>query len=84
MRDSISKNFNSKNVKELGKISCQFSFVIEKDGIFTDVKSIGKNESFNREIIRTIKGINVKWIPAQKDGRIVKYLFICPLTMFLR
>ncbi|SIQ12329.1 hypothetical protein SAMN05880574_10631 [Chryseobacterium sp. RU37D] len=62
-------------------ISCEAVFVVEKDGSISNIKATGDNESFNKEIVRTISKIKQKWIPAKYNGQIVRSRFRFPMKI---
>ena len=64
-----------------GKVTTEVTFVVERDGSITDVKTKGGNGDFNDEAARTIKSIKNKWTPAKINGKSVRYRFRLPLTM---
>lgn len=83
-RNKISKSFDTSVMKGgEGVITTTISFVVERDGSFSDVKAEGLNTDFNAEAIRAIKSIKNKWIPAKIGGENVRFLYKFPITMSL-
>ncbi len=81
-RNKVSGSFNASSMKgDEGTVKTEVTFVVERDGSITDVKTDGKNLDFNSETIRTIKSIKNKWTPAKINGKSVRYRFRLPLTM---
>lgn len=83
-RQRVSEVFNSAvfNGNE-GTLKTTVYMTINEDGSVSDFRSEGSNEKFNAEVLRTVKFIteNVKWNPAKKNGKPVKFMFKLPLTM---
>lgn len=80
-RNQFTKVFRSDKIKEKGVVKTLILFVIEKDGSIIEVKALGGNQTFNDESIRAIKKIKGTWIPAEINGKKVRYRFRLPLTM---
>ncbi len=56
------------------------SFVIEKDGLISNVKIVkSPHPSFSVEVIRVIKRMP-KWIPGKKNGEIVRTKVVMPFA----
>ena len=66
---------------DVGRVTTEVIFVVERDGSITDVKANGSNRDFNAEAVRTVKSIKNKWAPAKINGQSVRYRFRMPLTM---
>lgn len=66
-----------------GTIRTTAYFTVEEDGRINNITAVGDHEKFNNEISRAIMEVsgNTKWIPAEKDGKPVKYRFKIPMTM---
>lgn len=83
-RQRVSEVFNSAvfNGNE-GTLKTTVYMTINEDGSVSDFRSEGSSEKFNTEVLRTVKFIteNVKWNPAKKNGKPVKFIFKLPLTM---
>ena len=61
-----------------GKVYCKF--VVEKDGEISDIKILkGLRKLFDDEAIRVIS-IMPKWIPAEKNNKIVRCYFTLPVS----
>lgn len=80
-RQLLATTFNVKKVSAKGKVSCEITFVIDRDGSLVDVKASGNNQSFNREAIAAISKIRTKWIPAKLHNQPVRYRFRIPLNL---
>lgn len=80
-RQLIAANFNVNKVVAKGNISCEITFVIDRDGSVTDVKATGNNQSFNQEAVAAISKIKTKWIPAKLNNQPVRYRFRVPLNL---
>ena len=81
-RNKFASSFDSSQIKAVGEVSTNISFIIEKDGSFTHLKAEGNNAQFNTEAIRAIKSIKNKWAPAKMNGEVVRSRFNLPLKMF--
>ncbi len=83
LRQMISKNFKMKNVitNNAEQISCDLTFIIDKEGSMTYIRALGSNDSFNKEAERAISKIKQKWTPAEINGQKVHYRFKIPLTI---
>lgn len=80
-RQLIATNFNVNKVIAKGKVSCEITFVIDRDGSLVDVKASGNNQSFNKEAVSAITKIKTKWIPAKLNNQPVRYRFRVPLNL---
>lgn len=81
-RTKFSQTFKMRKVSGRGQIKSEVRFVIDQQGIITDIIAIGDNISMNKEMERTIKAISkTKWKPAKIDGHPVKCRFKLPITM---
>ncbi|WEK68910.1 MAG: energy transducer TonB [Candidatus Chryseobacterium colombiense] len=83
LQNMISKNFKMKNVitHNAEQISCDLTFIIDREGSMTEIKAIGSNDSFNKEAERAISKIKQKWSPAEINGQKVRYRFKIPLSV---
>ncbi len=78
----ILENFDSSAMEGgEGTVKTEISFIIERDGLLTNLKATGVNLSFNREAERTVKSMRVKWSPATLNGQPVPSPYRIPLTM---
>lgn len=80
-RERLSNNLDVSSIDFQGKITTTVSFTVDEDGNLKNVKAIGNNEEFNAEVIRTVKSIRTKWIPARKDGKPIESTFSTNLTL---
>lgn len=81
-RTKVMQNFDTSSFQdEGGMISTTITFIVEKDGSISGIKADGKNSTFNREAIETIKKIKGKWIPAKIKGQPVRSYFKFPVSM---
>lgn len=76
---NVEKYLNEKeSVTEIKMIA---TFIVEKDGSFTDIKIRESNEpSFNNEAIRVLKSMP-KWNPATENGVPVRSDFTLPIMI---
>lgn len=81
-RSKVNGNFDTSIMdSDVGTVTTEVIFVVERDGSITDIKANGSNRDFNAEAIRTVKSIKNKWTPAKINGKSVRYRFRMPLTM---
>ena len=57
------------------------TFIIEPDGTMSNILAEGENQSFNKEMKRTLKTIKDKWIPAEIKGKKVRFYYNVPIKM---
>ena len=57
------------------------TFIIEPDGTMSNILAEGENQSFNKEMERTLKTIKYKWIPAEIKGKKVRFYYNVPIKM---
>jgi len=81
-RNNFSQTFKMEKVRGRGQIKSEVRFVIDQQGIITDIITIGDSKSMNKEMERTIKVMSkTKWIPAKINGQPVKFRFKLPITI---
>lgn len=76
----IHQNFRLRKVQISEKTECQVFFTIDADGNITKISAIGDNPSLNKESIRAVSKIKVKWAPAEINGVKVRSFYRVPLT----
>lgn len=82
LKHMIEKKFKvRKELNTSQNLTCEITFIIERDGSMSDIKAFGNNESFNNEIVNSMGKIKDKWIPAQVDGQKIRSRYKLPLTM---
>lgn len=60
------------------------AFVIERDGSMTDIKVVrGSDKNLEREAIKVLKKLKVKWEPGYKDGEKVRTQYLLPIKVAL-
>lgn len=62
-------------------LSTTLSFIIEPDGTMSNILAEGENQSFNKEMERTLKTITDKWFPAEIKGKKVRFYYNVPIKM---
>lgn len=77
---------NKLDVKKLfgvGKVQTVITFVVEKDGSITNMKSSGSNKNFNIESKNTLEKLlkKAKWNPAKVNNKVVRSEYKFPVTM---
>lgn len=81
-REGFQKNFDPKNsFKGSGTYQTLITFIVDENGIISQVFAMGKNDSFNTLAINAIKKIKGKWNPGKVNGNPVKSRFKFPMTM---
>ncbi|WP_027382839.1 energy transducer TonB [Epilithonimonas caeni] len=81
-REGFQKNFDPKNsFKGTGTYQTLITFIVDENGIISQVFATGNNDSFNNLAINAIKKIKGKWNPAKVNGNRVKSRFKFPMTM---
>jgi len=83
-RNNFSQTFKAGKVNGRGQIKSEVRFVVDQQGMITDITTIGQNKSMNKEMERAIKAMSkTKWTPAKIDGQPVKFRFKLPITINL-
>jgi protein TonB len=60
------------------------AFVIERDGSMTDIKVVrSSDKNLEKEAIRVLKKLKVKWEPGIKDGEKVRTQYLLPIKVAL-
>lgn len=81
-RNKVMQNFDTSDFEENGGvIKTTVTFIVEKDGTISGIKTNGGNAEFSREAERTIKAVKGKWIPAKIKGEPVRSYFKFPISM---
>ncbi|MNU18567.1 hypothetical protein D3C71_67720 [compost metagenome] len=81
-RNKVMNKFDVSAFEDEGSVNTTVTFIVEKDGTISDIKTNGKDASFNAEAIRTIKAVKGKWEPGKnKKGESVRSYFKFPITM---
>ncbi len=79
--DNIRYPAESKKVASQGRVI--ISFVVEKDGSLTNVRTVhGVDSSIDREAVRVIK-LSPKWSPAIQNGKLVRVAYSVPIAFTL-
>lgn len=81
----VGNNFEKPDVDEnFSSLNVIMSFVIEKDGSMTEIKALRSSDKFmEREAIRVLKSMKIKWSPGYKDGEKVRVLYTLPIKVAL-
>lgn len=80
-RNILFKNFRPEKFSGSSDIHCDLIFVVNKEGIISEVKAIGINEEFNNEAVYAISQIKQKWIPGTLNDIPVNYRMKVPLDL---
>ncbi|WP_264521687.1 energy transducer TonB [Flavobacterium sp. N1994] len=63
-------------------VSVIMSFIIEKDGSMTDIKVLrSTDKNLEKEAIRVLRALRIKWSPGVKDGEKVRTLYTLPIKV---
>lgn len=69
----------------ISSVSVIMSFVIEKDGSMTEIKVLrSSDKDVEREAIRVLKSMKVKWSPGYKDNEKMRTLYKLPIRVNLQ
>ncbi|WP_293891131.1 energy transducer TonB [Flavobacterium sp.] len=81
----VGNNFEKPDVGEsMDAISVIMSFVIEKDGSMSSIKVLrSSDKNMEREAIRVLKSLRIKWSPGYKDGDKMRTLYTLPIKVAL-
>ena len=81
----VGNNFEKPDVDEhISSVGVIMSFVIEKDGSMTDIKVLrSSDKNMEKEAIRVLKSLKVKWSPGFKDGEKMRTLYTLPIKVAL-
>ncbi|MCX8532943.1 energy transducer TonB [Chryseobacterium luquanense] len=81
-RNKVMNKFDVSAFDDQGTVSTTVTFIVEKDGTISDIRTNGKDASFNAEAVRTIKAVKGKWVPGKnKKGESVRSYFKFPISM---
>ena len=79
----IIDNIQRPDADEMGvSMNVIMSFVIEKDGSMSEIKAVrSSDKNLEKEAIRVLKAMKIKWSPGWKDGAKVRTLFMLPIKV---
>lgn len=81
-RNKVINKFDGSDFSNEGTLSTTVTFIVETNGTISDIKTNGKDATFNAEALRTIKAVKGKWIPGKnKKGEAVRSYFKFPISM---
>jgi len=81
-RNKVMNKFDNSGFDNEGVLSTTVTFIVETNGTISEIKTNGKDASFNAEALRTIKAVKGKWIPGKnKKGEAVRSYFKFPISM---
>lgn len=81
-RNKVINKFDTSAFEEQNSVATVVTFIVETNGTISDIKTNGKDASFNSEAIRSIKAVKGKWIPGKnKLGQPVRSYFKFPISM---
>lgn len=79
--ENFSRRFSASSLNgNVNEIIVKLSFVVEKDGSFTDVKIIEDDLGLGKDAIRVLMAMP-KWKPAEHNGRTVRSMFTLPIKI---
>ncbi|MFY0482194.1 energy transducer TonB [Flavobacterium sp. PLA-1-15] len=81
----VAKNFKTPEMDNEKAIKVYVSFVIEKDGTMTDIR-VPRNPGYglDKEAIRVLKSLNIKWSPGMIKGKPVRTSYNLPINVQVR
>jgi periplasmic protein TonB len=83
-RKYIEDNFKAPDAEDSGDATVKVlvSFVVEKDGSISDIKIL-RNPGYgmDKEAIRVLKALKIKWIPGQIAGQAVRTVYNLPIAV---
>jgi protein TonB len=71
-RNKFMKTFDSNKLKSNGAFSTVITFIVDENGVLSQVLATGKDDTLNSEAIRTVKKMKTKWTPGIVNGKPVK------------
>ena len=81
-RNNFARIFDGSRIRGNGIFKSELQFVINEEDFVTEIITTGDNKSMNKEMERTAKSLSkTKWVPAEIDGKPVKFKFRLPITM---
>ena len=84
-RRLFQQHFTITNLRKdfYGVFTTQLSFVVETNGMISEVKATGDSKDFNKEVERTFKKSNskIKWKPGIVDHQPVRSRYNFPITI---
>lgn len=84
-REYVGDNFEKPNNNDnLESLSVIMSFVIEKDGSMSSIRALrSSDKNMEKEAIRVLKSLKIKWSPGYKDGQKMRTLYTLPIKVAL-
>lgn len=81
----VAKNFKTPEMDSEKAVKVYVTFVIEKDGTMTDIK-VPRNPGYglDKEAIRVLKSLKVKWSPGMVKGKPVRTAYSLPINIQVR
>lgn len=81
-RNKVMNKFDNSGFETGETLSTTITFIVETNGTISEIKTNGKDATFNAEALRTIKAVKGKWIPGKnKKGEAVRSYFKFPISM---
>lgn len=66
-----------------GNYSAVVTFTVDEKGDVVNIKATGSTEKFNEAVIKAVKKVDGKWLPATRNGAATKSYFKFPFRMNL-
>jgi len=79
--NTLKEKISQSKIIGKGMMNCEISFVVIKNGRLTDIRAIGENQSFNKEVVKAVSKIKEKWIPATTNKTAVNKVFKIPFVI---
>ena len=81
-RTKVSQNMDISDFEGSGeKLSAKVTFIVERDGTISNIKSSGADSQFNKEAEKAVKAVKGKWNAAKLKGQAVRTYFSIPITI---
>jgi protein TonB len=81
----VGNNIEKPDMEEnVTAVSVYMSFIIERDGTMSEIKVIrSSDKNLEREAIRVLKALKIRWSPGYKDGEKMRTLYTLPIKVTL-
>jgi protein TonB len=78
----VGNSIEKSELEDSNSISVIMGFVIEKDGSMSDIRVLrGSDKRLEKEAIRVLKSMKVKWSPGYSDGDKVRTQYTLPIKV---
>ncbi|MGV9004349.1 energy transducer TonB [Flavobacterium sp.] len=78
----VASNFRNQDLESAVSVSVIVAFVVEKDGTLSNIKVIrNSGNGVDKEAIRVLSAMRIKWTPGFKNGEKVRTEFTLPIKV---